>query len=507
MLNILSSTKKCGGVYLFSNQQGCDGGRLYFDGCCMIAVNGKVLSQGTQFSPMDVEVVCAVVDLFDVRSARMSIPSASLQAANSKPAIFRVYTDFSICKHTNFLPTQICEKPLLHDPMEEIALGPACWMWDYLRRSGASGFFIPLSGGADSSSVLTIAGSMCQIIYKCLEIEEASTETVVGSETIKSQIARITGVAECPKSHKELTNLLIHTAYMSSENSSNNTKELAKKLAEQTGSYHLSTNIDVATKALVQIFLSIFPNKTPKFKSDGGSACEDLALQNIQARIRMVLSYLLASLFPWARGRKGFLLVLGTGNVDECLRGYLTKYDCSSADINPIGAISKIDLLRFLKWSSSNLGYTCLSEVIQSPPTAELRPPDQNGIQNDEVEMGISYEEIGWFGRLRKIERCGPASMFKKLMYTCTDSPAKLAEKVKHFFRSYAINRHKVTTITPSYHAENYAADDNRFDLRPFLYPPFIRQFSTIDKMVKNHNWKALDICKKLSENIENRNL
>ena len=42
----------------------------------------------------------------------------------------------------------------------------------------------------------------------------------------------------------------------------------------------------------------------------------------------------------WSRSpcRNGFLLVLGSANVDEGLRGYLTKYDCSSADINPIGA-------------------------------------------------------------------------------------------------------------------------------------------------------------------------
>ena len=70
----------------------------------------------------------------------------------------------------------------------------------------------------------------------------------------------------------------------------------------------------------------------------GGSVAEDLALQNIQARLRMVMAYLCAQLFPWVRGRSGFLLVLGSGNVDEALRGYLTKYDCSSADINPIGA-------------------------------------------------------------------------------------------------------------------------------------------------------------------------
>lgn len=35
----------------------------------------------------------------------------------------------------------------------------------------------------------------------------------------------------------------------------------------------------------------------------------------------MVLAFLLAQLTPWVRGRPGFLLVLGSANVDECLRG------------------------------------------------------------------------------------------------------------------------------------------------------------------------------------------
>ncbi len=48
-------------------------------------------------------------------------------------------------------------------PEEEIAYGPACWLWDYLRRCGASGFLLPLSGGADSSSVAAIVGAMCQV--------------------------------------------------------------------------------------------------------------------------------------------------------------------------------------------------------------------------------------------------------------------------------------------------------------------------------------------------------
>lgn len=40
---------------------------------------------------------------------------------------------------------------------------------------------------------------------------------------------------------------------------------------------------------------------------------------------------------------------------------------------------------------------------------------------------------------------------------------------MKDFYFYHAINRHKMTTLTPSYHAENYSPDDNRFDLRPFL--------------------------------------
>jgi NAD+ synthase (glutamine-hydrolysing) len=35
----------------------------------------------------------------------------------------------------------------------------------------------------------------------------------------------------------------------------------------------------------------------------------------------MVLSFVLAQLMPWVRGRDGFLLVLGSANVDEGLRG------------------------------------------------------------------------------------------------------------------------------------------------------------------------------------------
>lgn len=62
----------------------------------------------------------------------------------------------------------------------------------------------------------------------------------------------------------------------------------------------------------------------------------------------MVISFLMGQLIPWKNGKQGFLLTLGSSNLEEGLRGYFTKYDCSSADINPIGSISKQDIKKML---------------------------------------------------------------------------------------------------------------------------------------------------------------
>jgi NAD+ synthase (glutamine-hydrolysing) len=108
-------------------------------------------------------------------------------------------------------------------------------------------------------------------------------------------------------------------------------------------------------------------------------------------------------------------------------------------------------------------------------------------VQEDEKDMGMTYEELGVFGRLRKIHRCGPVSMFSKLMaeWGHSLSPKEIASRVQSFFYYYAINRHKMTTLTPSYHAESYSPDDHRFDLRPFLYRSnWLWQFAKIQELL-----------------------
>lgn len=67
---------------------------------------------------------------------------------------------------------------------------------------------------------------------------------------------------------------------------------------------------------MMSIFTTV-TRKTPRFRIHGGTDQENLALQNIQARTRMVMSYLFAQLTLWARGLPSSLLVLGSANVDE----------------------------------------------------------------------------------------------------------------------------------------------------------------------------------------------
>ncbi|KAF7987262.1 hypothetical protein HCN44_003024 [Aphidius gifuensis] len=496
---INAATQKCGGCYMYNNYRGCDGSRMYFSGTSSITLNGNILKRGKQFSLKDVEVNVATFDLEDIRTYRNSMRSRTHTGAKSKPYP-RVIIDFSLSyDNDNYkLTTEPIDNNLFdnetisltskktniiyHTPEEEISMAPAAWMWDYLRRSCQGGFFLPLSGGIDSSSTACLIYSMCQMIVDAIND---------GDKQVLADVQKIVGDFNyIPNDPKQLCNTLLITCYMATENSSQDTKKRAAELAADIGSFHHSIVIDIAVTAVLKIFQQV-TNLVPRFRAHGGSPRENLALQNVQARLRMVIAYLFAQLMLWVRGRPGGLLVLGSSNVDEALRGYFTKYDCSSADINPIGGISKNDLIKFLHYFSNKNNFNSLKKILDAPPTAELEPLQAGKVaQLDEVDMGMTYNELSIYGKLRKNKCAGPFTMFCKLLphwNHCT--PKEVADKVKHFYRCYAINRHKMTILTPSCHIENYTPDDNRTDHRQFLYNHTWKwQFDAIDEQVKKIN-------------------
>lgn len=319
---IIAATRRCGGIYVYANQRGCDGGRLYFDGGALIACNGRILAQASQFGLEDVEVITATVNVDEVRSYRASIPSFGMQTSSTP--IGNPVDEVSLSLWTPFgtvvNPSSTVDA-ITHLPEEECCLGPALWLWDYLRRSGASGFMLPLSGGADSTAVAAIVGVMCAMVTKFVR---AHPESAVAEDCRRLCNQQDKSANWVPEKPQDLAQYVMHTVFLGTENSSMLTTSRAKRVGEAIGSYHITLTIDAMVKAVLQVFSAAF-GKTPQYSVHGGSTAEDLALQNIQARLRMVTAYLLAQLVPWVRGRSGFLLVLSSGNVDECLRGYLTK--------------------------------------------------------------------------------------------------------------------------------------------------------------------------------------
>ena len=132
-------------------------------------------------------------------------------------------------------------------------LGPACWLWDYLRRSRTQGYFLPLSGGIDSCATAVIVYSMCRLAVDAARSGSTSSIPLVmilpwsqlmaaGSDTqVVADARRIVGEPEgseyVPTDARELCGRIMHTCYMGTENSSAETRGRAKELAEAIGRF------------------------------------------------------------------------------------------------------------------------------------------------------------------------------------------------------------------------------------------------------------------------------
>ncbi|KAK8920901.1 putative glutamine-dependent NAD(+) synthetase [Metarhizium anisopliae] len=348
--------------------------RMMFDGSSMILCNGAVLGQSPQFSLKEVEVLTATIDLETIRSHRSSI-SRNVQGA-AQPDYPRVECDLYLSRPAD----EIFISDTLHlsreiqlnipDPMQEIYMAEAVYLWQYLTRSNLGGFFIALSGGLDSASVSLFVYGMAKVVLQSVKS---------GDERTLSELRRITGEKDLvPETPQDIVSRLLHTCYMGTVNSGEHTRSRAKRLAARIGAFHSDVNIDETVSAHEAIIKQAM-NFEPRFQVEGGSVAENLAKQNIQARNRMIVAYELSS-----------------GNVDEALRG--------SGDIAPLGSISKSDAKSFLAWCRDTWDMPIITEFLEARPSAELLPLSA-GEQDDESEseMGFTYDELSTFGILRKV--------------------------------------------------------------------------------------------------------
>jgi NAD+ synthase (glutamine-hydrolysing) len=148
---------------------------------------------------------------------------------------------------------------------------------------------------------------MCRIVMDAI----ASNNTQVIDDV--KRIAKYNGEGVLPTTPQALCNQIFTTIYMGmKKQSSRETRQRAKDLAAAIGSYHVDLDIDDVYEAQKRLVVSTVGFE-PKFKVEGGTVQENLTLQCLQARIRMVTAYVGSVLFFWVVFAGCWLTCCGVG--------------------------------------------------------------------------------------------------------------------------------------------------------------------------------------------------
>lgn len=150
-------------------------------------------------------------------------------------------------------------------------------------------------------------------------------------------------------------------------------REHALLVCEKYSIDNVEVDVSDAKKSLAQAVNPIIGDKVP------------MAYANMNPRLRMTVLYSIA------QGKN--YLVAGTGNADERLMGYFTKWGDGGHDFNPIADLTVSEIYEMLEYLD------CPREIIDKAPSAGL----YDG-QTDEEEMGVSYAEIDKYIKTGKSE-------------------------------------------------------------------------------------------------------
>ena len=202
---------------------------------------------------------------------------------------------------------------------------------------------------------------------------------------------------------------------------------------------------------------------------------DDIALQNIQARVRAPGVWLLANL-------KGALLV-STSNRSEAAVGYATMDGDTCGGLSPVAGIDKAFLREWLYWMEKTgpVGaekYPFLSMVNVQAPTAELRPRKEK--QTDEEDL-MPYEILDEIERAAIRDKQDPSEIMELLRATYPNyGDDQLRFWIERFFRLWCRNQWKRERYAPSFHVDDENLDPKTWCRFPILSGGFERELAVL---------------------------
>ncbi|MCC5946378.1 MAG: NAD(+) synthase [Bernardetiaceae bacterium] len=452
---VLEGSRAFGVAYLYSNLLGNEAGRAIYDGGVIIASSGEIANIGRRLSFHDVLVTDAVID---INANRIAQSQASTLFEVPEFLDRRIQSQFTFPSMTT-RPFDQKERDWEYSETrkeEEFARAVALGLFDYMRKSRSRGFVISLSGGADSAAV-----AVCCFLAIKLGIES------IGLEAFKAKIDYIVALKDCT-SAEEIAMQLITTAYQPSENSSEITRRAAEEVAKSISANHSEMDINNIVKNYHAIIEGSL-NRKLSWQND------DIALQNIQARVRAPSVWMLANI-------QGALL-LSTSNRSEAAVGYATMDGDTSGGLSPIAGIDKAFLRKWLVWLekygiNDTLRIEGLSYINSQQPTAELRP--QESKQTDEDDL-MPYDLLDEIEEAAIRDKKMPAECLLLMQNRFPQyTHAQLLVWIKRFFTLWSRNQWKRERYAPSFHLDDKNLDPKTWCRFPILSSGFERELKEL---------------------------
>lgn len=439
-----SSRNQCN-LQVFTNLTGNESGRIIFEGGAIFASLGNLVKEGPRLTFTQFHVTSYSFDPMEIRAAKARSfrdPKPKLQVGEFTKinlvtvtqAIGKDSLGFSVLDKRKETETNADENSnFIHlSSFEEFTRAVCLGLFDYLKKSRTKGFTLSLSGGADSATCALLVTAMKEIA------KQENGGSIFSSLGIEEK------------------NLLV-TIYQKTENNSSLTEEIAKTLSEELGCSFYSISIDRAVETSVELIESVL-GKTLNWKE------HDLPLQNIQARVRSPLVWLLANL-------NGHLL-LSTGNRSEASVGYTTMDGDSSGSIAPLAGVSKEFLLDWLDdIQNGNNRFLSPKDSIRTlrntKPTAELKPLSEH--QEDEKDL-MPYPILQSIERklvfLAQTEEDCLENLNQEFPWETSEN---LSGYLKKFKKLFGISQWKRERLPPSFHLDEYGLDPKSSYRYPIL--------------------------------------
>jgi len=391
-------------VYLFVNHLGNEAGRMIYDGDIIIAQNDKLLAVNRRLSFKPYNLLSCEVNFNNPEASEVTV-SADTKEKN-----------------------------------EEVVRAASLALYDYMRKSKSKGYVLSLSGGADSSFCAVLVAEM---------VKRASDELGWSNFCASLELSE----KEINGDWKKAVNKILTCAYQGTKNSSVSTLNAARSLAESIGAEFHAWKIDEEVISY-----------TSKIEKTIGRSLswdtDDLTLQNIQARTRSPIIWMLANI------KRAVLLT--TSNRSEGNVGYATMDGDTSGSLAPIAGLSKIFILQWLQWAEKELGQTGLRAVNSLQPTAELRPLERN--QTDEADL-MPYSILAEIERHAIRDRKSPKEVLAAMHGLA--EPEQLKAYIKKFYRLWSINQWKRERLAPSFHLDDLNVDPRSWCRFPILSSGF----------------------------------